>query len=165
LSPVKRALALVAILAAICGLAFLVARPSKEPPAATPYLGTRGASRAKASGLAISLRRAGEVDAQPLAPETPVHAGEALRFSVRAEKPRYLLVRLRDGAAAAATIFPAHGGAAALVRPGETLPGMPVLAPGVGKVIVTAVFADHPFSLDAAGGGDTEEIDLVMEKE
>jgi hypothetical protein len=160
-----RTLILIAILAAICGLAFLVARPSAEPPAATPYVGERGASRAKASGLAISLRRAGEVDAQPLAPGTPVHGGEALRFSVRAEKPRYLLVRLRDGAAPATTIFPAGGAAAAFVQPGETLPVAPVLGPGAGKVIVTAVFADHPFALGAAGGGDSEEIDLVMEKE
>jgi hypothetical protein len=161
---VKRALALVAILAAICGLAFLVARPSAEPPAATPYVGERGASRAKASGLAISLRRGAEVDARPLAPGTPVRAGDTLRFSVRAERPRYLLVRLRDGAGAATTVFPS-GDAAALVRPGEVLPVTPVLGPGAGKVVVTAVFADHPFSLDVAGGGDTEVIDLVMEKE
>jgi hypothetical protein len=163
---VKRALALVAILAAICGLAFLVARPSAEPPAATPYVGERGASRAKASGLAIFFRRGAEVDARPLAPGTPVRAGDALRFSVRAERPRYLLVRLRDGADAPTTIFPPAGAAAAaLVRPGEPLPVTPVLTPGTGKVVVTAVFADHPFSLDAAGGGDTEVIDLVMEKE
>lgn len=161
----KRTLVLVAILAAICGLAFLVARPSAEPPAATPYVGQRGASRATASGLAVSIRRAGEVDAQPLAPGTPVHGGEVLRFRVRAEHPRYLLVRLRDGAAAAATIFPSAGATdAALVQPGETLPVAPVLGPGAGKVIVTAVFADHAFSVDARGA-DAEEIDLVMEKE
>jgi hypothetical protein len=164
---VKRPLFLVAILAAIVGLAFLVARPSAEPPAATPYVGQRGASRATASGLGVSLRRDGEVDARPLAPGTPVRAGDVLRFSVRAERPRYLLVRLRDGAAAAATIFPAAAGATAaeLVRPGETLPVAPVVAPGAGKVVVTAVFADHAFALDGARGGDTEEIDLVMEKE
>jgi hypothetical protein len=163
---VKRTLVLVAILAAIVGLAFLVARPSAEPPAATPYVGTRGASRANASGLAVSIRRAGDVDAQPLAPGTPVHGGELLRFRVRAEHARYLLVRLRDGAGAPGTIFPPAGatGAAELVQPGEALPVAPVLGPGGGKVVVTAVFADHPFTADARGG-DVEEIDLVMEKE
>jgi hypothetical protein len=161
---VKRPVILVAILAAISGLAFLVARPGAEPPAATPYVGKRGASRANASGLGISLRRGGEVTA--LAPGTPVRVGDVVRFSVRAESPRYLLVRLRDGAAAATTIFPPAGAAAAvLVQPGEALPIEPVLAPGAGKVVVTAVFADHAFSLDGARGADTEEIDLVMEKE
>ena len=162
----KRALILAAILAAIGGLAFLVARPAAEPPAATPYVGMRGASRVNASGLGISLRRDGEVDVRPLAPGTPVHAGDVLRFSVRAEKARYLLVRLRDAAADATTIFPPAGTAsAALVQPREVLPVAPVLGQGAGKVVVTAVFADHPFSLDGARGGDTEEIDLVMEKE
>jgi hypothetical protein len=160
-----RPLILVAILAAIVGLAFLVARPSAEPPAATPYVGQRGASRAKASGLAVSVRRDGEVDARPLAPGTLVRPGDVLRFAVRAERPRHLLVRLRDGAAPATTVFPAAGAAASLVQPGETLPVTPVLAPGAGKVIVTAVFADHPFSLDAAAAADTEEIDLVIQKE
>jgi hypothetical protein len=161
----KRLLILAAILVAIGGLAFLVARPSAEPPAATPYMGLRGASRANASGLSVSVRRAGELDAQPLVPGTRVRAGEVLRFRVRAEHSRYLLVRLREGADAATTIFPSGvPGAAALVQPGETLPVARVLGPGAGKVIVTAVFADHPFTVEARGA-DAEEIDLVMEKE
>jgi hypothetical protein len=106
------------------------------------------------------------VDAHPLAPGTAVHAGEVLRFHVRAEHPRYLLVRWRDGAGAATTIFPAAGGGeAALVQPGEPLPIAPVLGPGAGMVIVTAIFSDHPFSIDHARGGDLEEMDLVMEEE
>jgi hypothetical protein len=160
----KRALALVAILAAIGGLAFLVARPSREPSAATPYVGERGASRTRASGLAVSLRRAGEVDARPLAPGTAVHGGEVLRFAVRAEQPRYLLVRVRDDGAAS-TIFPVAGAVAARVEPGEMLPaGVPV-APGPGKILVTAFFADHPFVLSEAPPADAEEVALVIEKE
>ncbi|HEV3032520.1 MAG TPA: hypothetical protein VG319_12820 [Polyangia bacterium] len=159
----KRAAILAAILAAIGGLAFLVARPGAAPPAATPYVGQRGASLANSVGLGVSFQRGLEV--RPLAPGTPLRGGDVLRFSVRAESPRYLLVRLRDGAAAPATIFPSPGaGAAALVRPGEALPVQPTLAPGAGKVVVTAVFADHPFSIEARGA-DAEEIDLVMEKE
>jgi hypothetical protein len=129
-------------------------------------VGERGASRATASGLAVSLRRDGEVDARPLAPGTPVRAGDVLRFRVRAEHARYLLVRLREGDRPPTTIFPTPGApAAALVQPGETLPVAPTLGSAPGKVIVTAVFADHAFSIDAARTGDTEEIDLVMEKE
>ena len=83
---------------------------------------------------------------------------------MRAEQPRYLLVRMRDGAAAATTIFPPGGSVATQVLPGQALPSPPAIAPGAGKVVVTAVFADHAFSLTALGA-DTEEIDLVMEKE
>jgi hypothetical protein len=163
----RRPLILVGVLAAIVGLAFLVARPSKEPPAATPYVGDRGASRAKASGLGLALVRGGEIT--PLAPGTPVAAGDVLRFTVRAEHARHLLVLLRDGDAAATVVFPVGGGrAASSVQPGEILPTAPPLSPARGKVVVTAVFADHPFSLDDLGGdgthGDLEEIDVVMEK-
>jgi hypothetical protein len=159
----KRALILIGALLFMGGLAVLVARPSADPPAATPYDGVRGASRAKASGLGISLRRGAEV--RPLAPGTPVREGDTLRFVVRAERPRHLLVRLRDGQAAPTTIFPATGADSAPVKPGEALPAAPTLGPGAGKVVVTAIFADHPFTLDGARGSDTEEIDLVMEKE
>jgi hypothetical protein len=126
----------------------------------------RGASRAKASGLGISYLRGAELRA--LAPGTPVRPGDVLRFTVRAERPRHLLVLLRDGQAPATPVFPAPvAGAPASgpVVPGQALPGVPPLAAGTGKVIVTAIFADHPFSLSEARGADVEEIDLVMEKE
>lgn len=160
----RKALILVAILGALWGLALVVGRTGTAPPVVTPYVGKRGASRATASGLGVSLLRDGEV--RPLAPGTPVRVGDALRFVVRAESARYLIVRMRDGVSAATTIFPAAGAStAALVQPGEALPIAPTLAAGTGKVVVTAVFADHAFTLDGARGEDTEEIDLVMEKE
>jgi hypothetical protein len=162
----KRALILVGAIALMFGLALLVARPTVEPPAATPYSGVRGASRAKASGLGISYLRGAELKA--LAPGTPVRAGDVLRFTVRAERPRHLLVLLRDGQAPATPVFPAPGAeapASAPVVPGQVLPGGRPLTAGTGKVIVTAIFADHPFSLAEARGADAEEIDLVMEKE
>jgi hypothetical protein len=159
----KRPLILIGILAFVVGLAFVVARPSREPPAATPYVGVRGASRAKASGLGVAVDRAGQGLA--LAPGTLLAAGDRLRFTVRAEHPRHLLVRMRDGDAAATTVFPANvAGTSAPVAPGEALPIAPTVASGAGKVVVTAIFADHPFTLENARGGDTEEIDLVMEK-
>jgi hypothetical protein len=159
----KRTLILIGVLAFVVGLAFLVARPSREPVAATPYAGVRGASRAKSSGLALSLWRGGEKLA--LSPGTLAHEGDVLRFTVRAERPRHLIVRLRDGAAPPTTIFPAGGAASAPVEPKQTLPIAPALGPGAGKVVVTAVFADQPFTLDAARGEDSEEIDVVIEKE
>jgi hypothetical protein len=163
----KRPLILIGALAFIVGLAFLVARPSREPAATTPYLGERGASRVKASGLGIALVRAGET--KPLAPGTPLAAGDRLRLTVRAEHARHLLVRMRDAGGAATTVFPADdAGASALVQPGAALPAPPAIAAGAGKVIVTAIFADHPFTLEDArknAANDVETIDLVLEKE
>ena len=159
----RRPIILLGILGGLWGLAVIVGRANTAPPVVAPYVGKRGASRANASGLGVSLRRDGEV--QPLAPGTSVRAGDALHFTVRAEAPRYLIVRMRDGAADATTIFPAGATQAALVQPGEALPAAPALAAGAGKVVVTAVFADHPFSLDGARAADTEVVDLVMEKE
>ncbi|MDB4983014.1 MAG: hypothetical protein JWM82_3766 [Myxococcales bacterium] len=163
----RRPLILIGALAFIVGLAFLVARPSREPAATTPYLGDRGASRVKASGLGIALVRAGET--KPLAPGTPLAAGDRLRLTVRAEHARHLLVRMRDGDGAAMTVFPAKDAhASASVAPGDALPAPPVITAGTGKVIVTAIFADHPFTLEDARkdvGTDVETIDLVMEKE
>jgi hypothetical protein len=160
---VKRALLLVAILGALWGLALIVGRANTAGPVVSPYVGQKGASRAKASGLGVSLRRGADV--RPLEPGTPVRAGDALHFTVRAEGPRYLIVRMRDGAADATTIFPAGASQAALVQPGEALPVTPTIASGAGKVVVTAVFADHAFALEGARGDDTEVIDFVMEKE
>ena len=52
---------------------------------------------------------------------------------------------MRDGATPPATIFPTAGAAATVeVSPGETLPVMPVLGPEGGKLVVTALFSDHP---------------------
>jgi hypothetical protein len=158
-----RALFLVAVLAGLWGLALLVGRANTAGPVASPYVGQKGASRANTSGLGVSLRRDAEV--RPLAPGTPLRAGDALHFTVRAEGPRYVIVRMRDGTADATTIFPTGATQAALVQPGEALAAAPVIAPGAGKVVVTAVFADHAFSLDGARGDDTEVVDLVMEKE
>ena len=112
----KRALILIGALAFILGLAFVVVRPSPEPPESTPYARAKGASRETVSGLALSYRRDGEVRA--LEPGTPLRGGDVLRFKVRAERARRLIVRMRDGDGPAATLFPGVGSKeAALVQP------------------------------------------------
>jgi len=160
---VKRTLILIAVLGAIAGLAFLVARPSREPPAATPYVGERGASRSKASGLAVAVGRG--TDRIPIAPGTPVRPGDVLHLAVRIEHPRYLLVLMRDAGSAATIVFPVGGARdAQLVRPGEALPVSPVIGPASGKVYLTAMFADQAFAF-GSHEARIETIDLVMEKE
>src|SRR3954471_8045893 len=160
----KRALALTGILAALVGLAFLVARPRVPDPASEPYVGVRGASRAKAAGLEVHFSR-DDVESA-VDPATVLRAGDRLRFVVRGERPRHVEVRLRDGGAAPATVFPAAGaGETVLVAPRETLPVRPTLGAGGAKVIVTALFSDRARPIGARADDDTEVVTLAIAKE
>ena len=159
----KRALILTAILAALVGLAFLVARPHVPDPASEPYVGVRGASRAKAAGLEVHFKRGG-VEAI-VEPATVLHEGDSLRFVVRGERPRYVEVRLRDGAGAPATVFPAESAETPRVAPRETLPIRSVLGAGGARVVVTALFSDRARPVGADADADTEVVTLAIAKE
>jgi hypothetical protein len=159
----KRALIFIGIGALLVGLAFLVARPHVPDPATEPYVGKRGASRAKASGLEVHFRR-GETE-RAVDPATVLRAGDRLRFVVRGERARHVEVRLRDGDAPPATVFPAGSGETAPVQPRETLSLRPTLAAGGAKVIVTALFSDHARPIGAAADADTEVVTIAIAKE
>ena len=159
----KRALILAAILAALVGLAFLVARPHVPEPASEPYVGVRGASRAKAAGLEVHFKRGG-VEAG-VDPSTVLHEGDSLRFVVRGERARYVEVRLRDGASAPATVFPAEAAKTVLVQPRETLPIRCVLGAGGVRVVVTALFSDRPRPVGADADPETEVVTMAIAKE
>src|SRR3954447_24802125 len=159
----KRALALTGILAALVGLAFLVARPRVPDPATEPYVGVRGASRVKAAGLEVHFNRDGEERA--VEPATVLRGGDVLRFVVRGERARYVEVRLRDGGAAPATVFPGGAGQTAPGQPRETLPVRPTLTPGGAKVIVTALFSDRARPVGAPADDDTKVVTLAIAKE
>jgi hypothetical protein len=160
----KRALILAAIIAASFGLALLVARPRVPEPASEPYVGVRGASRAKAAGLEVHFARAADKE-RAVDPRTVLHAGDRLRLVVRGERARYVEVRLRDGDAAPATVFPEGAGETVLVQPRETLPVRPTLGAGGAKVIVTALFSDRPRPVGAPADPDTEVVTLAIAKE
>ena len=102
----KRALILTAILGALVGLAFLVARPHVPDPGQRALRRRARGSRAKAAGLEFTSSAA--ASRPPSIRRRVLHAGDALRFVVRGERPRHVEVRLRDGAAPAA-VFPAAG--------------------------------------------------------
>ena len=159
----KRALIFTGIGALLIGLAFLVGRPHVPDPASEPYVGKRGASRAKAAGLELHFSRAGIE--QALGPATVLRAGDSLRIVVRGERARYVEVRLRDGGADPTTVFPAGAAETALVQPRETLPVRPTLGAGGAKVIVTALFTDHARPVGVPADDDTEVVTLAIAKE
>lgn len=159
----KRALIFTGIGALLVGLAFLVARPRVPDPASEPYAGVRGASRANAAGLEVHFRRGGVEEA--VDPRTVLRAGDSLRFVVRGERARHVELRLRDGDAAPATVFPVGAGETTPVEPRETLPVRPTLAAGGAKVIVTALFSDRARPIGAAPDADTEVVNLAIAKE
>lgn len=160
----RRALVLVAILAGAYGLAVLVARPHVPDPATNPYAGKRGGSLSKSAGLEIRFRRGDELRA--VDPQTVLHVGDELVFRVRSDGPTYLEVRWRDGAGPVQTIFPNDGATKTPeVTPMQSLPRVPVREPGRGKVVVTALFSDHPRPVGAPADPDTRTITAVATKE
>jgi hypothetical protein len=169
-SAVRRPLWLMGSLAAVVGLAFLVARPRTDTtPVAVNYTGVKSA---KPPGLQIYLHRADEV--RILAPGTPVRAGDALRFVARIAEPRYLAVRARDAAGNEQILFPAAGADAGAggggvdaqrVQPGQALPGALVLDAVPGRQIVVAMFSDRPFRAADPPGDGVEVVTIELVKE
>ncbi len=160
----RRALALAGIIAGAYGLAVLVARPHVPDPATNPYLGKRGGSLAKSAGLEIRFRRGDEV--RVVDPQTVLHVGDELTFTVRSDGPTYLEVRWRDGAGPVQTIFPRDGATMTpQVLPMQQLDRVSISQPGAGKVVVTALFSDHPRPVGAPADPDTRATTALVTKE
>ena len=149
-------------------MAFVVARPREIKPEQLPFRGPITASRLKAAGLQITVRRGSEVLA--LAPGQPSRIGDRLHFRVRAEGPRYLELRAQ-GPGGETRIFPADGKTAALVAPGETLNRDFVvdgpLAVAGRALWIVGRFAPHAFPLDALGvpSADLELVPVRLDLE
>jgi len=179
----RRALVMTLSFGAVAALAFAVARPREPPHEELPYRGVKTASRAKAAGILIRVRRGDEL--RPLAPDMALRPGDRLHFRVRAEGPIFLELRVRT-AAREVRVFPASGTLAARVAPGEALdtdyvvseeaarPGpaatgaggaSPVSLPRLGRVWIVGLFADQPFALDRPPGPDVEVVPVRADVE
>jgi hypothetical protein len=162
-----RAIVFLAIGVATIALAFVVARARLHVAASNPYAGARGASRAKASGIEIVYRRGGE--SHVLEPGTPLRPGDVLGFTVKSERPRFLTLQVRDDNHPTQTVFPTLAAAdtpqptAVLVQPGQKLPAAPTVLDGIENLIVSAIFADHPFTAGEPPP-DGEVVTLVIDK-
>jgi hypothetical protein len=159
----KRALVLTGVLAFVVGLAFLVARPHVPDPATTPYAGVRGGARGQAAGLVIYYRRA--VTELPVEPSTVLAPGDGLRFVFKGESSRYLELRIKDGEGPVTTLFPVEGSMARIVRPGEVLPPRALVAPGGGRMLVTAIFSDRPWPVGGPPQGGAETASFSIAKQ
>jgi hypothetical protein len=152
--PLARVLGLTAAIALVIGLAFLVARPRADlQPVAVNLAAQKGP---RPPGLKIFRQRGGEL--QILDPTTELRPGDALRLVVRASAPRYLVVRLRDGAGHERVVFPGAGAReAALVGPDAALPDpLAIDVASAGRQTLTALFGQRPFSVDDRVGAELE---------
>ncbi len=161
----RRPLILAGALAFLIGLAFLVARPAVPDPTTNPYAGKRGGSLDRSAGLLIRYRRGDEV--RSVDPQTVLRAGDGIELKVRGERVSYLEVRLRDGEGTPQTIFPAPTAAplSARVSPGDRLPVTPVVGPGGGKLVLTALFSDEARPVGAPPDPDNLTVTAVIAKE
>jgi DNA-directed RNA polymerase specialized sigma24 family protein len=147
-------------------MAFVVARPREIKPEQLPFRGPVTASRLKAAGLQITVRRGTEISA--LAPGMPSRMGDRFHFRVRMEGPRYLDLRVQ-GPGGEARIFPATGSIAAPVTPGQTLDRdylleSPIAVAGKSLWIVGR-FAEREFALDAPAVPDVETVPVRVDIE
>jgi len=137
----------------------LVARPPRPAPDATPYAGLKGEA---ALPFAVFVKRGSDVWA--LGPGQKLRAGDALRFVARVSRPRYLELRGRDAAGAEHTLFP-EGPRAALVRPGEALPGGFVVDAAPGPERLVARISDRAFTVGQGSEADVEVVQVELPKE
>jgi DNA-directed RNA polymerase specialized sigma24 family protein len=168
----RQAVIVTAALLGVCALALVVARPRAPSRAETPYAGLRGASRVKASGIQIYVRRDDGIHA--LDPQATVRKGDRLVFRVRVEHPRFLELRARQSVPAPSPsgplvppdrrIFPPPPAAsAALVTTGEYLTAELPVVTSAGGITVVGRFADHAFPLDVAPGPEIEVVPVRIE--
>jgi DNA-directed RNA polymerase specialized sigma24 family protein len=168
----RQAVIVTAGLLGVCALALLVARPRAPSRAETPYAGVRGASRVKASGIQIYVRRDDGIHA--LDPQATVRKGDRLVFRVRVEHPRFLELRARQTRPTPPAsgrlvppdlrIFPPPPAAsAALVTTGEYLTAELPVATSAGAIALVGRFADQSFPLDVPPGPEIEVVPMRIE--
>lgn len=144
--------------AAVATLVLVVRVPTSDRDA-VPYAGLKGEA---ALPFAVFVKRGADVWA--LAPGQKLRAGDAVRFVARVAQPRYLELRGRDDSGKERTLFPA-GPRAALVHPGEALPGGFVVDAAPGPEILVALIADHAFELGQAPTAGVELVHVELPKE
>jgi len=161
----KRILVMAGSLVIITVLAFAVTKPRERKPGELPFRGGT-ASRAKAAGLQITVRRGTDVGA--FRPGATSRLGDRLHFRVRADGPRFFGLRVR-GPGAQTRLYPAEGTQAVLVTPGQVLDRdyviePPLAAPGR-TLYIEGFFAERAFVLDGKPDPDIELVPVRLDIE
>lgn len=162
----KRILFMTGSLVAIGVLAFAVTKPRDPKPGELPFKGGT-ASREKAAGLQVTVRRGTDVGA--FVPGATSRLGDRLHFRVRTVGPRYFGLRVRGPGKQQTQVFPVEGNQAVLVQPGQALGReyvveAPLAAPGR-TLYVEGFFAERPFVLDGKPDPDIELVPVRLDIE
>ncbi len=138
-SPWRRLLPVLAACVPVLALLVLVPR----------VLDGQGGVTLKGDAFKVVVSRGGGTP-ELLGPDSPVRAGDALRFAYEAPESGHLLVLELDGRGMASVFHPFGGGASVPLPAGqrEFLPGSVVLDDAPGPEWIFAVFSPRP--LDAA---------------
>jgi hypothetical protein len=162
----SRTLWLVGSIAFVVGLAFLVGRARTDQGPA-PYKGVKGGDQTKAAGIKVFVTRG--LDVRILEPGARVRAGDSLRVVLKADRPRYVEIRLRDSAGQERRLFPAgegkEGKEAALVRPGEALPAVFRMDDDPRRQWLVVRLSEHPFAVGQPGGPEVQVVRVDLDKE
>lgn len=161
----RRLLIMSGALVAVAILAFAVTKPRDPKPGEMPFKGGT-ASRAKAAGLQISVRRGTDIGA--FVPGATSRLGDRLHFRVRVAGPRFFGLRVR-GPGAQTWLFPAEGAKAVPVTPGQALDRDyiiegPLAAPGR-TLYLEGFFAEREFKLDGRPDPDIELVPVRLDIE
>jgi hypothetical protein len=128
-------------LAAAAALAVVVLRPAPGPD---------DDLRAK-GGVGLVIHVAADGTSRAVTRDGAVHPGDRIRFQVSAPGPGHVAVVGVD-AAGVATVYHPYGGSRSAALPagdGGVLPGAIALDAALGDEAIYAVYAAHPFALDA----------------
>ncbi|MBL8941460.1 MAG: DUF4384 domain-containing protein [Archangium sp.] len=132
--PSRRPFVLLAV-ALAAAIALLVVFPGRSSPVLF-----------KGSLLSISLKRGDVVS--PLREGDTLREGDALRFSVKTERPGNAVVLNRDGRGKVTVVAPFNATAAQVVKEGTTvLDDSAVLDAATGRETFVAVFSEKPFEV------------------
>jgi hypothetical protein len=109
-----------------------------------PELGLKG-------NLALSVYRQTAGGSERLSPDAVVHAGDSLRFEVRAPSDGFVAVLSRDGAGHVSVYYPMGAREPAKHHAAEpVLPGAVGLDATLGFETIYVVYAEKPFALEPA---------------
>jgi hypothetical protein len=145
-------------LAAVALALFVRARPPQ--PGSVQWDGIKGTPAPP--GLTVFVKRGDQVSV--LAPGKALRPGDAIRFVARLDRPRFVELRVPNGAGGERTLFPV-GTSAAWVEPGQPLPGGFVVDESPGPERLILLFGDRAFPVGRPPAPNLQIVRIDLPKE